>query len=82
MGVLELMHPLVDNLSALKDADIENKIQDLTRKYFMSNNFDLQQQIGMVLNSYKEEMANRQRLAYEKMMQTRNKDLDKLININ
>jgi len=76
------MHPLVDNLSALKDADIENKIQDLTRKYFMSNNFDLQQQIGMVLNSYKEEMANRQRLAYEKMMQTRNKDLDKLININ
>jgi len=76
------MHPLVDNLSALKDADIENKIQDLTRKYFMSNNFDLQQQIGMVLNSYKEEMANRQRIAYEKMMQTRNKDLDKLINVN
>ena len=82
MGVLELMHPLVNNLSALKDADIENKIQDLTRKYFMSNNFDLQQQIGMVLNSYKEEMANRQRLAYEKMMQTRNKDLDKLINVS
>jgi hypothetical protein len=79
---LKLMHPLVDNLSALKDADIENKIQDLTRKYFMSNNFDLQQQIGMVLNSYKEEMANRQRIAYEKMMQTRNKDLDKLINVN
>lgn len=76
------MHPLVGDLSVLKDADIENKIQDLTRKYFMSNNFDLQQQIGMVLSAYKEELANRQRLAYEKMMQTRNKDLDKLINVS
>jgi hypothetical protein len=76
------MHPLVGDLSVLKDADIENKIQDLTRKYFMSNNFDLQQQIGMVLSAYKEELANRQRQAYEKMMQTRNKDLDKLINVS
>lgn len=75
------MHPLIGDLSVLKDADIENKIQDLTRKYFMSNNFDLQQQIGMVLSAYKEELANRQRQAYEKMMQTRNKDLDKLINV-
>jgi hypothetical protein len=76
------MHPLIGDLSVLKDADIENKIQDLTRKYFMSNNFDLQQQIGMVLSAYKEELANRQRQAYEKMMQTRNKDLDKLINVS
>lgn len=76
------MHPLIGDLSVLKDADIENKIQDLTRKYFMSNNFDLQQQIGMVLSAYKEELANRQRQAYEKMMQSRNKDLDKLINVS
>lgn len=76
------MHPLVGDLSVLKDGELENKISELTKKYFSTNNFQVQQQLIMVLDSYKEELANRQRLAYEKMMQTRNKDLDKLINVS
>lgn len=76
------MHPLVGNLSSLKDGELENKINELTRKYFSTYNPQVQQQLVMVLDSYKEELANRQRLAYEKMMQTRNKDLDKLINVS
>ena len=76
------MHPLVDDLTTLKDSEIENKVQELTRKYFMTRNFDVQHQISIVLDTYKEEMARRQREAYEKMMQSRNTDLDKLINVN
>lgn len=76
------MHPLVDNLTSLKDSELENKITELTRKYFVTNNGQLQQQIVMVLETYKEELAKRQREAYEKMMQTRNKDLDKLIKVD
>lgn len=76
------MHPLVDDLTSLKDSEIENKVQELTRKYFMTRNFDVQHQISAVLDTYKEEMARRQREAYEKMMQSRNQDLDKLINVN
>jgi glutamate synthase domain-containing protein 3 len=76
------MHPLVHDLDKLKDAELENRINELTRKYFATYNFDVQQQIIMILESYKEELAKRQRSAYEKMMNSRNKDLDKLIKVS
>lgn len=76
------MHPLITDLSKLKDGEIEAKIQELTKKYFMAHNFDLQHQISLALDTYKEEMAKRQRETYEKMMNSRNKDLDKLINVS
>jgi hypothetical protein len=76
------MHPLVTDLSSIKDAELESKINDLTRKYFMSANGGIQAQIVAVLDSYKEEMDRRRRVEYEKMMNTRDKNLDKLINIS
>jgi hypothetical protein len=76
------MHPLIHDLDKLKDAELESKINELSKKYFSTGSFELREQICMVLDSYKEELANRQRIAYEKLMQTRNKDLDKLINVN
>ena len=76
------MHPLVDNLSYLKDAELENKINDLTRKYFQTYNFSVQAQVIAVLDSYNEELNKRRMVEYEKMMNTRDKGLDKLINVN
>jgi HEPN domain-containing protein len=76
------MHPLVEQLTHLKDSEVEQKISELTRKYFAASNPDIRQQIIMILETYKEEQAKRQRVAYEKMMQSRDKGLDKLININ
>jgi hypothetical protein len=76
------MHPLIGDLSSLKDSEVDSKINELTRKYFATSNFQVQHQITMVLDAYKEEMAKRQRSAYDKMMNTRNKDLDKLIKVN
>ena len=76
------MHPLVDDLSSLKDAELENKIQDLSRKYFMTHNIGVQMQISNVLNQYREELSNRRRRDLEKMMSNRDKGLDKLINVS
>lgn len=76
------MHPLVHDLEKLKDSEVETKISELTRKYFSTSNFELQRQITMVLDTYREELARRQRIAYENMMKGRNKDLDKLINVS
>jgi hypothetical protein len=76
------MHPLIGDLSSIKDSELELKISELTRKYFSTHNFDLQHQISMALDTYKAEMAKRQAAAYDKMMNSRNKDLDKLINIS
>jgi hypothetical protein len=75
------MHPLIGDLSSLKDVELESKINDLTKRYFASHNPGLQQQVIMVLETYKAELARRQRDVYEKMVSSRNKDLDKLINV-
>jgi hypothetical protein len=76
------MHPLVSNLGSMKDPELESKINELTRKYFMTHNPGIQAQIVAVLDSYKEELDKRKRLDYEKMMNTRDKGLDKLINVS
>jgi vacuolar-type H+-ATPase subunit E/Vma4 len=76
------MHPLSGDLSSLKDNEIENKIQDLTRKYFMTHNFELQQQISNVLNDYKEEMTKRRQTALSKLMKSADKSLDNLVKVN
>ena len=76
------MHPLVGNLSDLKTSEIENKINELSKKYFMVHNYEIQRQITLVLNAYKSELEIRRQQEWEKMMENRNKDLDKLINVN
>lgn len=76
------MHPLVEDLSALKDAEVENKIQELTKKYFMTHNVGVQMQISAVLDQYREEQSARRRREMERMMSNRDKGLDKLINIS
>ena len=76
------MHPLVGDLSSLKDAELEAKVNELTRKYFSTRNIEVQQQMVLVLDTYKEELNNRRQREYEKMMNSRNKDLDKLINVD
>jgi hypothetical protein len=76
------MHPLIGNLSELKDTEIDAKIGELTKKYFMTNNPGLQAQMVAVLDTYKEEQSKRQRLALEKLMANRDKTLDKLVKVN
>ena len=76
------MHPLVNDFSHLKDSEVENKIGELTRKYFMTHNVEIRNQIVMLLETYKEEAGNRRRAALEKMMENRDKSLDKLINVS
>lgn len=75
------MHPLV-NLTEMKDSDLETKISDLTNKYFMTSNIEVRSQMIMVLDSYKEELSKRRQASLKKMMENRDKNLDKLINIS
>ena len=76
------MHPLIDTLSNLKDQELESKILDLSKKYWVTRNPDVQRQISMALETYNEELRGRRAKALEQMYQNRDKDLDKLINVN
>lgn len=76
------MHPLIGDLSSFKDGELESKVNELSKKYFSTNNVAVREQIVMMLDTYKEELSNRRQREYEKMMQSRDKNLDKLINVD
>ena len=79
-----MFNPLVDSFSELKDAEIENKIVELQRKYFQAGaNPQLQQQVQAILEMYKLEMQVRRSKSLQKQnQQDGDNSLDNLINIS
>jgi hypothetical protein len=79
-----MFNPLVDSFSELKDAEIENKIVELQRKYFQAGaNPQLQQQVQAILEMYKLEMQERRSKSLQKQnQQDGDNSLDNLINIS
>jgi hypothetical protein len=76
------MHPLAGDLSVLKDSEIESKIQDLTKKYFQTYNMEIKTQIASLLEDYNSEISKRRQEQLKKMMDSRDKSLDKLIKVD
>jgi len=74
------MHPLVGDLSGLKDQEVHSKISDLTKKYFMTRNPDIQRQIANVLDELRIELGERNRRMIEQQM--KDKNLDNLIKLS
>jgi len=78
-----MIHPLVEDLTKLKDAEIESRIQSLSKKYWMAgNNPNMQYQISTVLKIYQEELSVRRAKMWEQQYQKRDKGLDDLIKVN
>lgn len=75
-------HPLISGLDTLKDLELEERITELTKKYFAANTVDIQQQIVVILEMYKEELNSRRRKAWEEQQNRRDKGLDDLINVD
>ena len=74
------MHPLVSDMSGLKDQEIHSKINDLTKKYFLTRNPDVQRQIAQVLDELRYELSERNRRVWEEQM--KDKSLDNLIKVS
>lgn len=76
------MHPLAIDCSNLKDSEIESKIQELSKKYWMTRNPDIQRQVVSLLEHYKNEIAQRRAKYWQEQTEKRDTDLDNLIKIN
>jgi hypothetical protein len=80
------MHnPLIKNLSELSINELEDKIIDLQRKYFLTHNPSVQAQISNFLEIYRDEARTRRALEAQKQKQMQGDDdnsLDNLINIS
>lgn len=77
-----MFNPLVDDFSKLSNNEVEGKIIELSRKYFQTRNPDLQQQISVILEMYKEEMRSRNARSQLKQQEDGDNPLDNLINVS
>ena len=78
-----MFNPLVDSFEQLNDVEVEKKMLDLQRKYFMTHNPQLQTQIAAILDMYREEVRARRARQYQQQQEQNGKSgLDSLINIS
>jgi len=76
-----MFHPLIDDLSELKDQDVENKLIELNKKYYAASRLgstDLLTQLSTAITIYREELSKR----YARKLKQADDDLGQLINVD
>lgn len=76
-----MFHPLIGDLSDLKDQDVENKLIELNKKYYAASRLgsgDLLTQLSTVITIYRQELAKR----HAQKLKQADDDLGQLINVD
>ena len=76
-----MFHPLVSDLTEFKDQEIENKLIELNKKYYVAARLgsqDLLTQLSTVITIYREELAKR----HAQKLKNADGDLGQLINVD
>ena len=78
------MHPGIQDLSQFTDTQLEEKLSQLNRYYFITENPDVRQQMILVMDTYKIELETRRAEAKKRQLEENNddNDLDSLINVS
>jgi hypothetical protein len=75
-------HPFQEDLTQLKDNELDQKLQEVTKKYYIAHrlgNYQLLTQLGIFVNIYKEEQSRRYNSKFKKDIDD---DLNQLINVD
>jgi hypothetical protein len=76
-----MFHPLVSDLTEFKDQEIENKLIELNKKYYVAARLgsqDLLTQLSTVITIYRDELSKRQ----SQKLKNADGDLGQLINVD
>jgi hypothetical protein len=79
-----MFNPLLGDPATLKDAELESKINELTRKYTIAARTGMNAvmpQLAMALEMYKNELSKRSHEALRTTARKANGNLDDLINV-
>ena len=79
---LKSFNPLVHSFDNLSDIELEEKILELNKKFWMTHNPQAKEQITAILDMYKAEMEGRRAKAKKINSQDGDNSLDNLINIS
>ncbi len=76
-----MFHPLIGDLSDLKDQEVENKLLELNKKYYAAARLgsqDLLTQLSTCITIYREELIKR----HARKLKDADNDLGQLINVD
>jgi hypothetical protein len=76
-----MFHPLITDLKSLKDSDLDQKLEELTRKYWLTSNQEVRYQMTVLIDMYQAELKIRRDALMKSHMEKRNKDMDNLIKV-
>jgi hypothetical protein len=80
-----MYNPLLGDITKIKDADLEAKILDLSKKYSIAARMGHGGVCGQIISAlamYKDEMYRRQVEATQKLAKKQDNNFDDLINVN
>ena len=80
-----MFNPLLGNPADLKDAELEARINELTRKYTIAARTGMNQvlpQLALALEVYREELTKRGQESLKTTARKANGNLDDLINVD
>jgi len=75
-------HPLIEDFQDISDAELQERISDLSKKFWQTQNPSVKSQMVLILDQMKEEMRSRTAKNMQNQSNDDNKDLDNLINIS
>ena len=76
-----MLHPFSEDTKDLSISQMHDKVQDLTKKYFQTNNTEIKAQIQTFIEYYTQEIIVKEQEEKKQQQQIGDIDLDKLINI-
>ena len=84
-----MLHPLQEDVTLLKDDELEEKVRNLSKKYLLASRYSNQDVLGhmqMLLTTYKEEQTRRLRKQYQETISQAKEevetDLNELVNVD
>jgi hypothetical protein len=80
-----LFNPLLGDVSSLTASELDAKVSELTKKYFIASragNGHLCEQILVTIEAFKQELSAKNAAAMRIATSKGDKDLDDLINVN
>ena len=77
-----MSHPLLENLTVLSEADLQERLSSISTKYWQTQNPDVRSQMMVIIDELKYELRLRSSKPVENTEDNGDNSLDNLINIS
>ena len=77
-----MLHPFSEDTKDLTVSELQEKLSDLSKKYFQTHNPQVKEQIGTFIEFYKQEILIKEQKLRKKKKKNGDLDLDNLIKVS